>query len=359
MKKIGAVILVPRFGHSAAEQLMQRAHQAAALDLIHTLQEAGVDQIVVGTPSSEWIPLSLSVICDEDPPGIPFHFGTRLSELTEKYPARALIYMGGGSAPLLDPTTAGMLTGLIERALDQSGTVPTHIALTNNQRWSDWVGISRVEDALHILRAADSDNGLAAALKASGDYEVRVIAGVRPASSMDMDSPADLAFLSYHLDTQPHLRDLINQSAELNAIPVNPLLETLQSPDKTLLLAGRVSPLAWGALEKAARCRIQVITDPAGLTRLSNGSLTGVIEMLAGLADAVILDNRILLKGASLAALFQAELRQVGDDLDQHSAALLRAVSQATIPILMGGNSLVTGGLYALAEIIQNDARRV
>ena len=199
--EISAVIMVGGAGESPQEQLVLAAQRASAIDLIGTLHSQGVGRIVVAAPSVDWLPGSLDVLRDEDPQGERFHFGQRLAALIERYGLEPVMYFGGGSAPLLDNTVGGMIVGLLDRA-GQSGVggIPSHIVLTNNLNSSDWAAISRVGAALPIIRQASRDNSLAWLLQESGDYDVRVLAGVRPATSMDLDTPTDLALIAHHPD---------------------------------------------------------------------------------------------------------------------------------------------------------------
>ncbi len=364
MQQIGAIFTVRGGSESWAEQHILNAHRANALDLIRILRGQGIESVIVASPETDWLPDDLEVIRDDDVPDQSFHFGERLARLIEKHPTQALLHFGGGSAPLVDRSTTGMLLGLLEKSLRQDGSIPSHIALTNNLHSSDWIAISQVQDAIPIIERADRDNGLALSFKESDQFEVRVLASLRPATSMDIDSLSDLAILAQHPALQPELRQMIGNAAkDLEDIPILPLLDVLRSPNKHLLIVGRVSPLAWNTLERLAKCQIDVITERFGYSILKtwmgkSGYISNAIHPLEKIADAVLFDNRPFLEsiGASPNThdLLASDTLLLEDVEDHTLRELLVAVDDLHIPIVMGGESLVTGGLYALAEILQS-----
>src|SRR5258708_10280799 len=166
--------MVGSMGDSPQEQLVLSAQQATALDLVETLRAQGVERIIIAAPTTDWVPADVEVIRDKDAADERFHFGQRLANLIEHYGLEPILYFGGGSAPLIDDSVSGMIVGLLDRSINTS-MIPSHIVLTNNLHSSDWAAISRVQEALPIIRLAARDNSLASSLQASGEYDVRVL----------------------------------------------------------------------------------------------------------------------------------------------------------------------------------------
>lgn len=369
---IGAVIMVGGGGTTDQEQLVLRAQQASALDLIHLLQQQGLERIVVAAPDTAWIPAGTHVIHDVDVPSERFHFGTRLADLIVAHRLEPVLYFGGSSAPLLDESITDMLVSLLARSR-QGGGIPSHIALTNNLHSSDWVAISHVDTALPLLRTCERDNSIAWLLKESGDYDVRVLAGVRPASSFDLDTPSDLALIARHGAVQPMLRAfLTEQERTLRAIPVDNVLDMLRVGMKTVAIIGRVSPLAWQALNKSSRSWTRVLGEERGMVASGRAEIGAVRSMLvpwikargadgffsdlAEMADAVLFDDRVVF----------AAMDQHPDSADRFASDLFHlerirnpwvkdfttAALAAPLPVVLGGHSIVAGGLYVLAETL-------
>jgi hypothetical protein len=376
--EIGAVIMVGSAGESPQEQLVLAAQRASAIDLIDTLRGQGVGRIIVAAPTTDWLPGDLDVIRDNDAQDERFHFGQRLATLIERYGMEPMMYFGGGSAPLVDASVGGMIVGLLDRSINASApTIPSHIVLTNNLHSSDWAAISRVEAALPVIRQVSRDNSLAWLLQESGEYDVRVLSGVRPATSMDLDTPSDLALIAHHPDLLPSLRQVVSDE-RLQRIPVAQVLEIASGEGNTLALIGRVAPLAWQALNKAARCWTRVMAEERGMVasgREERGEVRSVLtpwlrargfagffEDLAGMADAVIFDSRVLMAAQGIhpdaADRFASDLFWLDSIRNSWLRDFTQAAVEAPLPVILGGHSVVAGGLYALAEIIQRRAIR-
>jgi len=316
------------------------------------------------------VPDDASVIRDEDKGA--FHFGRRLAGLVERYALSPVIYFGAGSAPLLDGDLFDMLHGLLHRSEYVQGSgIPTHIALTNNLHSSDWIGISHAQDALNIIRRAERDNSLAWMLQENWDYDVRVLSGMRPVSSMDLDTPADLAIVRLHPHCPPHLRAVLDDPL-LARVPVDRVVEVAARDGARLALVGRVSPLAWQALSKKTQAWIRAFSEERGMVaseRLARGEVRsllgkmaemlgpeGFFAALAEVADAVIMDSRVLMAAAGHypddADRFASDLYMLDAIRDPWLRAFTEAAAGAPIPVLLGGHGVVAGGLYALSDIV-------
>jgi hypothetical protein len=266
-----------------------------------------------------------------------------------------------------------MIIGLLNRAVEQTtATIPSHIVLTNNLHSSDWVAISRIEEALAIIRQVSRDNSLAWLLQESHEYEVRVLSGVRPATSMDLDTPSDLALIARHPDVLPNLHGVISDE-RLREIPVEAVLDVAARDGSTLALIGRISPLAWQAINKATRCWTRVIAEERGMVasgRVERGEvrsalipwirargLAGFFRDLAEMSDAMIFDSRVLLAALAIhpsaSDRFASDLFWVDAIKDAWLREFTQAAAEAPIPIILGGHSIASGGLYVLTEIIQ------
>src|SRR5260221_585045 len=365
--EISAVIMVGSAGESPQEQLVLAAPLSSTIGLISMVRGQGVERIVVAAPTTDWLPGDLDVIRDDDAQDERFHFGQRLAALIVRYGTEPLMYFGGGSAPLVDESVGGMIVGLLDRSVNATApTIPSHIVLTNNLHSSDWAAISRVEAALPVIRQATRDNSLAWLLQESGEYDVRVLSGVRPATSMDLDTPSDLALIARHPDLMPNLREIVFDP-RLKLIPVDELIKAAAGEGNTLALIGRVSPLAWQALNKVARCWTRVMAEERGMVasgRVENGEVQSVLSPwlkargfagffadLGNLADAVIFDSRVLMAAEGIhpdaADRFASDLYWLDSIRDPWLRDFTQAAAEAPVPVILGGHSVVAGGLYA------------
>ncbi len=372
---IGAVVFVGSKGETIAEQLVQRATRAALLDLVEKLNDLDVHPVVVAGPDLSWIPASVDCVRDVDKG--TFHFGTRLADLIGRYDLQSTMYFGAASSPLLTGDLLRLVVGMLHRSVsDEQGSIPSHIALTNNLHSSDWVAISHVQDALGIIRRANRDNSLAWMLQENWDYDVRVFSGMRPATSVDLDTPADLAIVRSHPDCSPRLLQEL-QDPLLDRVPVRALVDVLACESSRVAIMGRVSPLAWQALSKATQCWLRVYSEERGMVaseRLDQGLVRSLLlrlldllgprdffSELAQIVDAVIIDTRVLMaaRGRYPAAdqRFASDLFLAADIEDEWLKEFTIAAHDASIPVLLGGHGVVAGGLYVLAEIVAQRRR--
>jgi hypothetical protein len=72
------------------------------------------------------------------------------------------------------------------------------------------------------------------------------------------------------------------------------------------------------------------------------------------MGQALFLDSRVLFAHQGLwpsaADRFHSDLRQPGQITDPFVRDLTHAAMEAPMPVIMGGHSLVSGGMYALVE---------
>jgi hypothetical protein len=77
-------------------------------------------------------------------------------------------------------------------------------------------------------------------------------------------------------------------------------------------------------------------------------------EALGTMAQAVFLDNRVIFAHRGLwpsaADRFHSDLRQPAQIGDAFVRDLTEGALAAPVPVIMGGHSLVSGGMYALVE---------
>jgi hypothetical protein len=160
-------------------------------------------------------------------------------------------------------------------------------------------------------------------------------------------------------------------------VPVDGVLKAVAVEGHTLALIGRVSPLALQALSKAMHCWTRAVAEERGMIaagRFERGEVrslltpwirargvVGFFDDLAEMADAAIFDSRVLFAAQGrypdAADRFASDLFLIGAIRDPWVRDFTRAAADAPLPIILGGHSVVAGGLYALAEIIQRRAR--
>ncbi len=306
-----------------------------------------------------------------------------------------LVVLGSGSIPL---ARAADLRRFVEAAAGPGGH-----ALANNRYSADVVAISRAAD-LAGLPPLPADNALPRWLEEWAGVAVTDLRS-RWRLGVDIDTPLDLIVLR-----DPAAREL-HATAPLVGERLAALAEVISNRRAELLVAGRVSArtLAW--LERGVACRVRALVEERGLRAASalaqsggkrdarhGGATAGatgnvrpprsilgelldrdgpesLAHTVSKLADAAVVDTRVLLAhragpadsptSPSPASSPDAEERFASDLLLPASIAdpWLRALASSAAtapsdhPILLGGHTLLNGGLRLLAERARAGAR--
>lgn len=341
---------------SQVEEVVGTARAAAALDSIETALSTGAFDralIVCDSPIDADLP---GVAVDVQAGG--FHFGRRLAALLRRERIQAAVYLGGGSVPLLHAA----------HYLDTVEALRRGAAVTNNAYSSDLVAFPVSEAVIEALAGLDRDNALARALAERAGLTVEAMPRTLE-TQMDIDSPTDLAVLSLTGFGGCRLRSYL-QALDLDVERYRRVLSLFLDTRMQILVAGRVGSHAWQYLERETACRVRIFAEERGMEaegRAEDGSARSLLafhleavgtkrffEMLAELGDAAFIDTRVLLAhrraGASRADRFLSDLGRWAEIADPFLRDLTRGAGEARIPVLLGGHSLVSGGLMALNE---------
>jgi hypothetical protein len=349
------VVFLGGLGESAVERTVAAARVAAAFHSVEAALAAGYAGALIVTDGRcdlSGPPAGLTVDVD----GGPFHFGERLADIVRRHGLERAVYLGGGSLPLLGAADFR----------DIADALAAGNLVTNNQFSSDLVAFPAA--AIERLTPPDRDNRLARDLAEATGLPLHVLPR-SVASLLDIDGPSDLAVLALTGEGGPRLlRYLADLDIDLDRYRrVVPLLT-----DRTaqITVAGRVGSHAWPYLESETACRVRLFAEERGMDadgRAASGearSLLGyyleevgpsrLFETLAQLGNAAIIDTRVLLAhlrlDASREERFLSDLGRWRELPEGALRDLTRAAVEAPIPVLLGGHSLVSGGLMALNE---------
>ncbi len=356
--RLPLIIFAGGGGESEPERWVAAGCRANTADLVaRATQVPCIGPIVVVTPAGGWADgVAAEVVLDE--PGRRFHFGRRLREVAASRGLSRLLYMGGGSGALL---SAGALAEIAGRALRME-----HGVITNNLYSTDFAAVAPAS-ALDAIEPPESDNDLAWRLAAAGLPAERLPACA--ATRLDLDTPNDLLVAALHPACGPELRRYV-ASLPLPEAPVRRVLAELASARGEVLVYGRVAAATWAALENLP-CQTRVFSEERGM-RASGRQARGEVyawlgsylqavgpvaffQALARCCTAALLDTRVLLAHLGLwpsaADRFCSDLLEPARVADAQVRALTEAALAAPVPLMLGGQSLVSGDLLALAEM--------
>jgi hypothetical protein len=367
MSKPTLVVFLGNLGSSRAEQLVAHARCAATFDVVETALSTGTfERAILATDDDSGLPTLTGLETDVD--GGPFAFGPRLAGLIEQHHLERVVYLGGGSLPLLDAPAFAEIAGRLVR---------NAIVITNNAFSSDIIGFPVSESVLGAIRTSSRDNALARALEERAGLMLEELPRT-VATQFDIDAPSDLAVLALTGEGGPRLRDYLhslvsNANSTGQALSLTAYQRTLPlftSREAQIIVAGRVGSHAWRYLERETACRVRLFAEERGLEAegraddrtarsllgffIESAGLDRFFEILPQLGDAAFIDTRVLLAHFGIEATredrFLSDLGRWGEIREPFLRDLTRGAVEASIPVLLGGHSLMSGGLMALNE---------
>lgn len=362
--------LVLMFGHTDANdvrRLVQDARLAATEDLLQRGGACGWDRVIFCSNRPEVLAengLKIERVANTTS---PFHFGRELQALVEQHGLQqhGVLYVGGG-LPLLSSTTLHSLHVSLAEA-DEAG-------VTNNLHSCDFAGWAP-GGAILRATAPDTDNDLAWQLRRAG---LEITELPRCAETIfDIDTPTDLALLALALDSGMESVPGPRLQAVLQRLPfdrdiLSGTMAVLRDFEATALCYGRISQHSWAYFVQKAACHTRIISEERGMRasgRLARGEvrsllgflaeragLDGTFEILAQLAGAVMLDTRVLMahyrQWPSVEDRFNSDLGRPEAIEDEWLRRLTEAAVNCSVPVIMGGHCLVSGGLYLLGDAV-------
>ncbi|MCC7363654.1 MAG: hypothetical protein IT303_04735 [Dehalococcoidia bacterium] len=353
-------------GDGPAEQVMARARVAAAVETARSALAAGFEAVIIATDAPDAFgDVPAGVLTDPDD-GSPFDFAGRLRGLVQRFGLRRPAVMGSGSVPLLG---VDELRLIVEQLDARDGRF-----VTNNFFSADLTAWTPGE-AVFATAPFERDNSLPRRLRDDAGLSP-VILPRTTATQFDLDTPADLAVLALSEELAPGLRAAI-AGLELPLERYRALMRLFCDRGAEVVVAGRVGSAAWQHLERETACRVRMFSEERGMAAAGRDhrarSLLGFLldevgperffQRMAELGDALVLDTRVLEAHAGVAPSredrFASDLFWAEAIADPFLRALTQAAAAAPMPVLLGGHSLVSGGLMLLNDIAwrENDRR--
>ena len=344
------------FGSHAA--IAADGQRLLAADLSHRLGRLG--SAVAPLPSSQ---------------ADAFHWGRWYAEA-----ARGALTAATGPVDAIGYAGGGALCLLRDDALDSLLSPVAGEVVANNRFSADaFVVAGDVERALDVLSTCETDNAAPRRLNDAG-FVWRDL-GSAPWNRFDVDTTLDLALLRLATrlpDTRP-LDGSLRGFLEMARLPGDLALEVphlerigevITDRGAELVVTGRVPAATWQELETETACRVRCLVEERGMRSardpdshprsilaalMARSSPTVLIEELARLGNAVVLDTRVLMAsvaGSSDASAWPPEEDRFASDFGDHGRVatpwlreLSDAASGASVPFLFGGHALVSDGL--------------
>ena len=357
-------------GAAPAYLLLRQMHtvrQACAHDLLERAIDArSFDPIIVVTGDRAFANSigHLPVTIDLDGDDGTFHFGRRLAEVIDRFELTRCLYMGAASAPLL---TATDLSQIAESAQRHDRAV-----IANNINSTDWAAITPASIVREWIERLPSDNSLGWVLSHEAGLEP-IGWPPSPAARLDLDVPIDAQIAVRHPQCGLRVREAVSQ-LPWDDRRLRAACAVLQTPASRVILAGRVPSWSVAQMEQTVQCWTRVYSEERGMRaagRLGAGQVRSLLSAhlravglsrfmadLCSMTDAMLWDTRVLWAAngvwPSEEDRYAADLGLIDAISDPFIRDFTQAVLDAPIPIVTGGHALVSGGLWALLESINN-----
>ena len=287
-----------------------------------------------------------------------FHFGKVLRQVVLEAGADAVLYSSGAALPLISQAE-------ISWVLDTVAKYPPCVVVNNVQS----VDLAAWNPASYITRIAppESDNLLGWLLRDAGMEQILIPHSA--AIHFDLDTPTDYLILRLSGQagsrTQQALNELDWPMGQLQAAA-----DLLASDLPEIALIGRVGTSVVEHINRNLRVRVRVFSEERGVKALgrdADGSAVSLMadlledvgpvrffQRLASICDAVFFDTRVLFahrgRRVSESDRFHSDLGRVDAIQDPWVRAFTEAALASPIPVVLGGHSIVAGGLWVLAD---------
>ena len=364
MRPVSMVIMNGRNGRSDVERMVDEVRAAITRDLVDkALRSGAFDRVIVSTNDHELIAAlegKPTVLVEPDRADEPFHFGRQLQQIVARYGLERVVYFGGGSAPLLP---VAELQAIAERLRGAE-----RLFLANNFYSVDFAAFAPANALLEISPPAH-DNALGWAL--GGDAGLPAHELPRTVNTtFDVDTPIDLLILSLHPRVPPHTRACLDR-LPLDTQRVEAAAATFVEQGKEVLVAGRVAATTMAYLERETLSRTRLFSEERGMHasgRLERGEVQSLLgmhmqevgvsqfftEVVPKLGQAAFIDDRVLWAGCGIwppaRDRFLSDLFRPDEIADPFVRRFTEAAMACPIPLVLGGHSLVSGGMYVLVE---------
>ncbi|MHB8926529.1 MAG: hypothetical protein ACYC9Q_02540 [Bacillota bacterium] len=372
-EKVSVVIFEGGSAHTALEEDVTAVRKAVVLDNIEKITGTPeIDEVILCTNYPDLADAARGLGAAVDFSDGPFNFGRRLLQTIQARGLTNVFYMGGPAAPLIRQKDLAWVAARLREE--------KNIVVLNNVQSPDMVGFTPAS-ALGGVPLPANDNELG--------YVLREAAGLRrlliPNSAwinFDLDTPTDLALLSMQATVGRRTAEALKRfTFDLDKLVK--LRELFEVIGAEVALIGRVGPPVWAFLNMNFMCRFRVFSEERGMKALGRQERGEVVSLVGHLIDregpreffrylgsfcqAVVFDSRVLFahwkKDVSDWDRFQSDLGRYDLVKDPQVREFTQAAVEASVPVILGGHALVSGGLWILAENVLategREARRI
>ncbi|MFZ5815813.1 MAG: hypothetical protein ACOY93_10990 [Bacillota bacterium] len=333
---------------------------AITLDTVEKYRAAGLDEVILATnfPSLARAGERLGARIFDTRTVAPFHFGRTLQQVVRASGADGVIYLSGAALPLISPAEIAWVLEAMEKHAP--------CVVVNNLQSVDLVAWSPAHH-LERIEPPENDNLLGWLLRETGMEKVLIpnSAGIH----FDLDTPTDFLTLGLSGLGGPRTRAAL-KAVTWPAGRLQAAADLLAGELPEVGLIGRVGTPIIDHFNKNLRVRLRVYSEERGMKatgREAEGKVTTLIgdllevlgperffDQLARVCDAVFFDTRVLFanRGRQVSEWdrFHSDLGLPQQIQDPFVREFTRAALNCRVPVVLGGHSMVSGGLWLMVD---------
>ncbi len=368
-EKVNALIFEGGNPVSSIEKLMARVRYAILLDNIIKIKKVReIDKVFLCTnyPELALEAASLGVeVIQTSTEG--FHFGKTLQGIINDYSLDNVFYVGGASVPLIQPEEMSRICKILMSR--------SPVLLSNNSQSADLVAF-RPAYLINQINLPSMDNMLANILRDDAGFDLELM----PMSlgiSFDLDTPTDILVLAVSSFAGERTREEINK-LDLDLDRLLRAKKVMAGYYEDIILMGRVGAPIIAHINTNLKCRLRIFSEERGmkaLGRLDQGEVAAMMgyfmeevginkffRYMERVAACAFIDSRVLFAhykyNFSEKERFYSDLGRYQDLKNPFLREFTRKSVESQIPVVLGGHSLISGGLWALSEEINKETFR-
>lgn len=368
-EKVSLIIFEGGQSVTPIEVQMTAIRKSVALDTIEKMSAIpDIDEIILCTnyPDLAQQASTFGVEVDFDDDLDAFHFGERLKNVINSRGLENVIYMGGVSAPLITPEeVTAIARDLRERK---------NVVVVNNVQSADLIAWTP-GSAINHIELPSADNILGFRLRRAGLS--RILIPNSPRINFDIDTPTDILLLGMQPDVGPRAADEIARLGWDDS-NIRAAKEVFGTADSHVTLIGRVGPPIMQFISMNLITHLRVYSEERGMKALGREESEEAISLvgqfidsvgpyeffraLGRLSQAVFFDTRVVFAHKKLHPTewdrFNSDLGRYDLIKDPFIRDFTVAATKAGYPIVLGGHSLIYGGIWLLAEELAQARRQ-
>lgn len=284
--------------------------------------------------------------------------GQYLLKIINRHSLDKIFYLGAGSCYFL---TTDELKFISENTINGQ-------FISNNPISSDFISFSSSDLTNEIiLNFPNIDNYFSSYLMSKTSLKYLKMP-VSLGSIFDIDTPNDFAILSKITNNSGRIGNYISQSIFKN-IDLDKFIKILSSKSSEIFIYGRINPLNLYMAEKNIPCKIRFLSEERGLKIRGKASASlleyifkqenfdNFFKLFENICNGGIFDTRAIF------SLFAGEYAQEDVYLSDMKIwqkiknpfikSFTKRVSESQVPVILGGHSIVNGGLMALSNLVR------